>query len=120
MTDIRDRLREADPLLTDPALSRDDLARMRRLVLDAVQPADAGAGHWNWKKTLPIAAAVALIASVGIDIARRASRQAPLPAAITPSSAAAADTRTQVHFSTPGGTRIIWTIDPAFQLTEKR
>jgi len=121
MTDIRNRLREADPLLTDPALSRDDIARIRRTVLDAVQPADADAGlHWNWKKTLPIAAAVALIAGVGADTARRASRQAPLPAVVVPSPAAAADTRTQLHFSTPGGTRIIWTIDPAFQLTEKR
>jgi hypothetical protein len=28
------------------------------------------------------------------------------------------DQRTQVQFSTPGGTRIVWTIDPGFQLTE--
>ena len=26
--------------------------------------------------------------------------------------------RRQVQFSTPGGTRIIWTIDPKFQLNE--
>jgi hypothetical protein len=34
--------------------------------------------------------------------------------------AASAGQPTQVQFSTPGGTRIVWTIDPAFQLTEKR
>ena len=33
---------------------------------------------------------------------------------------AAAGERTQLHFSTPGGTRIIWTLDPAFQLKENR
>jgi hypothetical protein len=25
---------------------------------------------------------------------------------------------TQIHFSTPGGTRIVWTLDPEFQLRE--
>jgi hypothetical protein len=118
MTDIRDRLRDADPLLTDPGLSRDDVARMRRAVLDAAQAPPRETGL-HWKKTLPIAAAVALMAGAGIDTARRVSRQTPLPAAAAAPDATAV-TKTQVHFSTPGGTRIIWTIDPAFTLTENR
>ena len=118
MTDIRDRLRAADPLLTDPALSPDDVARMRRTVVDAAQgPHDKAGLHW--KKMLPIAAAVALIAGAGVDATRRASRQTPVPATLV-SPPLTAGTKTQVHFSTPGGTRIIWTIDPAFQLTENR
>jgi hypothetical protein len=118
MTDIRDRLREADPLLTDPALPPEDVAVMRRRVLDAARgPRPAAV---DWKRTLAFAAAIAVIAGAGIDTARRTSRatNAPDPAAVTP--AATGTTRTQLHFSTPGGTRIIWTIDPAFHLTEKR
>ena len=119
MTDIRDRLRDADPLLADPGLSRDDVARMRRAVLDEAQAPQRETGL-HWKKMLPIAAAVALIAGAGIDAARRTSRQAPVSAAAVAAPVAAAATKTQLHFSTPGGTRIIWTIDPAFTLTENR
>src|SRR5688572_31169657 len=105
MTDIRDRLRDADPLLLDPALSRDDVARMRRTVVDAAQgPRDRAGLHWG--KMLPIAAAVALIAAAGVDAARRASRQTAIPVPRMSSPAPAAATKTQLHFSTPGGTRI--------------
>jgi len=118
MTDIRDRLREGDPLLTDPGLTAEDVGAMRRRVLAAVP--DRPAVVTDWKRTLAIAAAVAFMAGVGIDTARRAARVEPAPAPVTSAPAAVAATRTQLHFSTPGGTRIIWTIDPAFQLTETR
>ena len=116
MTDIRDRLREADPVLTEPALPPHEVTAMRRRVLEAAQQAHDGV---EWKRTLAFAAALALVTGVGIDSARRASRAERLA---TPPSApgAAHATRTQLHFSTPGGTRIIWTLDPAFQLTEQR
>ena len=119
MTDIRDRLRDADPLLIDPGLSRDDVASMRRAVMREAAQAPQRETGLHWKKMLPLAAAVAVIAGAGIDAARRTSRQAPLPAAAV-ASPVTAGTKTQVHFSTPGGTRIIWTIDPAFTLTENR
>jgi hypothetical protein len=120
MSDIRDRLRDGDPLLGDPALPPEDVAAMRRRVLDAVREPRGAAEPWmEWKRTLAIAAALALIAGAGIDTARRAARTENRAAPrILPSAIAAA--KTQLHFSTPGGTRIIWTIDPAFQLTEKR
>ena len=119
MTDLRDRLREADPLLTDPGLAAADVTAMRRRVLDAVP--DRPAVVTDWRRTLAIAAAVALMAGAGIDTARRTARVARVvPAPVASAPPAVAPTRTQLHFSTPGGTRIIWTIDPAFQLTEKR
>ena len=116
MTDIRDRLRDADPLLNDPVLPPEDVAAMRRRVLDAARQPRLVAVEW--KRTLAIAAGVGLIAGAGIDTARRVPRPERQPVAVTAPVAAGA-TRTQVHFSTPGGTRIIWTLDPAFQLTEK-
>ena len=118
MTDLRDRLRDADPVLSEPSLPPDAVAAMRRTVLEAalaprVTPA-------RWKRTLAIAAAAVLIAGAGIDTYRRASRvDAGMEPAIAPAAAAAGE-RTQLHFSTPGGTRIIWTLDPAFQLKENR
>lgn len=118
MTDIRDRLREGDPLLNEPALGAEETAAMRRRVLDAAQHSPDMV--IEWKRTLAIAAAVALIAGAGIDTARRAPRASSVSVPVSSASPAAAPARTQLHFSTPGGTRIIWTIDPAFQLTEKR
>ena len=121
MTDIRDRLRDADPLLSDPALSADDIAAMRRRVLDAVP--ETPHVVTDWKRTLAIAAAVTLMAGAGIDTARRASRAEPVrePSSPVPAATAPLETmKTQLQFSTPGGTRIIWTIDPAFHLTENR
>jgi hypothetical protein len=117
MTDLRDRLRDADPLANEPALPPEEVAAIRRRMLDAI--VEPRRSVFAWKRTLAIAAAVALVAVAGIDSARRTARQdhgsAPL-ASIPPSDT----TRTQLHFSTPGGTRIVWTLDPAFQLTEKR
>ena len=121
MTDIRDRLRDADPLHTDPVLSAEDIAAMRRRVLDAVP--NTPDAVTDWKRTLAIAAVVTVIAGAGIDTARRTSRAEPVrePAAPVPAATAPARTmKTQLQFSTPGGTRIIWTIDPAFHLTENR
>lgn len=120
MTDICDRLRDSDPVLEDPALSREDVAGMRQRVLAAVREPRADAEPWMaWNRTLAIAAALALIAGAGIDTARRAAHTENR-AVLVPSRPAAAAPKTQLHFSTPGGTRIIWTIDPAFQLTEQQ
>ena len=118
MTDIRDRLRDADPVAIEPAPTHDDIAVMRRTVLEAMQTPRST--PVRWRRTLAIAATVALIGGAGIDTRRRATRSPETPALETVPAAAAPATRTQLHFSTPGGTRIIWTLDPAFQLMEKR
>lgn len=118
MTDIRDRLRDADPLRSDPPLPAEEIAAMRRRVIDAAR--DARGAQIEWRRTLALAAAVALTAGAGIDLARRTPRAASLPDPIAAVPAPAGSGRTQLHFSTPGGTRIIWTLDPAFHLTEKR
>jgi hypothetical protein len=118
MTDIRDRLRDADPVAIEPAPSHDDIAAIKRTVLEAVQTPRAT--PVRWRRTLAIAATVALIGGAGIDTLRRTSRSPELPAPEAVPVAAAPVGKTQLHFSTPGGTRIIWTLDPAFQLTEKR
>ena len=118
MTEIHDWLREADPVPDERGMSAEEIAAMRRRVVAAARTPRGAVVEW--KRTLAIAAAVALMAGAGIDTARRTARQVAVPARDAAPAALAAAGRTQLQFSTPGGTRIIWTIDPAFQLTEKR
>ena len=118
MTEIHDWLREADPVPNERGMSAEEIAAMRRRVV-----AEAGAPRGTvveWKRTLAIAAAVALMAGAGIDTARRTARHAGDSARDAAPSPLPAAGRTQLQFATPSGTRIIWTIDPAFHLTEKR
>ena len=118
MTDLRERLRDADPVRTEPALPPAEVSAMRRRVLDAVQAPRGASGRWT--RTLAIAGAALLIAGAAIDTHRRTSLPQADPGAAPVPVAGASSGKTQLHFSTPGGTRIIWTLDPAFQLTEKR
>ena len=118
MTDIRAQLRDADPVLSEPGLRGEEVAAMRRRVLDATQ--EPRGAVVEWRRTLAFAMAVAVVAGAGVDMARRVRPQSlPSPVESIPASANGT-TRTQLQFATPGGTRIIWTIDPAFHLTEKR
>jgi hypothetical protein len=117
MNDISTQLRNADPVQDEGGLSADDVSAMRRAVLAGVKTTSQRTIAWG--RALAIATAVILIAGAGAAHRGRAARSVVM----TPPpqvEAASADQRTQLQFSTPGGTRIVWTIDPAFQLTEKR
>lgn len=118
MTDIRDRLRAADPFLTEPALPPEDVTTMRTAVVAAAGRSARPAVRW--RRHLVIAAAAAVMLGAALDMSQPAPARPvetePAPAAVT----SASGVRTQLHFSTPGGTRIIWTLDPAFHLTEQR
>lgn len=111
MKHLEDLLREADPVPREPGLPDDAVADLRRAMLLAAHAAPDR--HLAWGRQLVMAACLTVMVLTGIVAAHRvpaAARDAPVP--IASSSAQ----RTQVHFSTPGGTRIIWTLDPAFQL----
>ena len=112
--DLRTRLREADPVGTEPPLSPDEAARMRRAILAA--SAEPSVSHSRPRLTLALAAMLTIAATVGAISARRFAARLEPPAATPDATVAAA--RTQVQFSTPGGTRIIWTFDPEFSLKE--
>jgi hypothetical protein len=68
-----------------------------------------------WVRQLTMAACLTAMVLTGLVAAYRvqpAVRDVPSPTSSTSAQ------RTQVHFSTPGGTRIVWTLDPDFQLRE--
>jgi len=107
-------LRDADPVSREPGLSPDAVADLRRAVLAAAHAAPDRPMPWG--RQLAMAACLTAMVLTGLVAAHRvpsAVRDGPSPPA-----AVASDQPTQVHFSTPGGTRIIWTLDPGFQLRE--
>lgn len=117
MKSLRTLLEDADPLgplSAERGPSTEDVQAMRRAVLGAaVQPAPLLA----WPRALAVAAVVVTMVIAGTAAGRRWSVHGP----VMPQEANAVtdkDGRRQLQFSTPGGTRIIWTIDPNFQLRE--
>ena len=110
---LKTLLKDADPVSREPGLSPDAVADLRRAVLAAAHAAPDRPVFRG--RQLAMAACLTVMVLAGIVAAHRvpaAVRDVPVPVA---SSSAQ---RTQVHFSTPGGTRIIWTLDPGFQLRE--
>lgn len=118
MTDVRTLLAEADPLRGEPGLDADEAQRMRQTVLDAiVQPS---AGSAAWQRVAAVAAVVVMLIAAGALATRPPApvRSSTVDAdGLAPASEGAGE-RLQVQFATPGGTRIIWTIDPQFQVDE--
>ena len=117
MKDLYTHLRNADPVPFESGLSADEVSAMRRTVVGAVAANSKRTVPWG--RALAIVTAAVLIAGAGV--ATRRGPERPVVATAPPQAEAAiAGQRTQLQFATPGGTRIVWTIDPAFQLTEKR
>jgi hypothetical protein len=117
INDLNNRLRDADPLRHEAGLSPDTVAGLRRAVIAAAHAAPVSRVFWG--RQVAMAACLAVMVLTGVLAARR------VPSTIRdgadPLTASSSVQRTtQVRFSTPGGTRIIWTLDPEFQLTEAR
>jgi len=118
MMTIRDALRDADPLRDEPSLSADEVQAIRQLVVETARQ-DGRAGFF-WLQPIAVGAVVVTMLAVGITAGRR------LPAVSTVPVAHSLAVRSvdrdveprQLQFSTPGGTRIIWTFDPQFSLKE--
>jgi hypothetical protein len=116
MNHIKDLLRNADPVPREAGLSPDSIADLRRAVIAAAHAAPERQVFWG--RQLAMAACLTAMVVTGVLAARRVP--STTRDASAPSTAPVSDQRTQVRFSTPGGTRIIWTLDPEFQLTEAR
>lgn len=115
MKNVRTLLEQSDPLRYEPELSTMDAREIRRTMLGAVETMSAV----FFPRALPVAALVVVMVVAGTAAGRRLSVRAPAhPAGERAGAPAVPDERRQVQFATPGGTRIIWTIDPNFQLRE--
>ncbi len=116
MTDWRTQLREAVRDDEDERLSARDRLIMRRVVIGVVSTQPDGDVPFSWRSPLAVAAVVALMVLSGVIAGRWMPLSDDEPAVVQ--SVPDAGERRQVQFSTAGGTRIIWTIDPKFELNE--
>ena len=119
MTDWRTHLREAfgdsDVEKThEDVLSADSARAMRRVVVSAIQVDEEV--PFSWRNPLAVGAVLTLMIISGVVAGRWMPVSVDEQAVML--NVPDAGERRQVQFSTPGGTRIIWTIDPKFQLNE--
>jgi hypothetical protein len=112
-TRLRDALRDDE---TDGLSARDRLI-MRRVVVESVSPEPDADVSFLWWRPLAVGAVLALMVASGLIVGRRIPVAVDEHAGVIQDLAGAGERR-QVQFSTPGGTRIIWTIDPDFRLSE--
>jgi len=118
MNDLKTLLREADPLRDqqDASLSPDEAQALRRAMLAAARESTATISIWH----RPLALAAIAIVVIGIGgltgHSRRDQTETTGATGATSLGIAGGSSgeigRRQVQFSTPGGTRIIWVLDP--------
>lgn len=117
MNDWRTALRDADAG-AHAQLPADDAQAMRRAVLEAVSPAAARPPR-PWLQPLLVAATIAVMIGTGAVAGRRAAERAPAaPGSGALTAPAGVEEPRQLQFATPGGTRIIWVFNPAFDRNE--
>lgn len=112
-TRFRDALRDDE---TDGLSARDRLI-MRRVVVESVPAERHSDVSFLWWRPLAVGAVIALMVASGLVVGRRLPVADDENAGVVQSPPDGGERR-QVQFSTPGGTRIIWTIDPNFKLNE--
>jgi len=118
MKDLKTLLIESDPLRYDDGLSADTLNAMRHSVIVAARSKPERTTAW-WPQPLAIAVVIALMVTIGGVVGRR------MPDANNPDGTPVYTVKTpaengprHVQFTTPGGTQIIWTLDPDFHMKE--
>ena len=112
--DLRSLLEHADPLRGESGLSEADAARMRQAILSA--RSDREPAPRFWPRAVAVAAVVLLMVVAGTIAGLRRPEGVPPAAEKAVAIPEAAGERLQLQFATPGGTRIIWTLDPEFKV----
>ena len=107
-------LEAADPLRAEPELNRSDAERMRQAVVNAA-PTRPSTVVW-WPRAFAAAALIVVMVIAGTLSSRYKTRSVDPGGATKIADPAEPAERRQLQFETPGGTRIIWTLDPAFKL----
>jgi hypothetical protein len=111
--DIRAALEAADPLRSEDPLGGTAVELMRQTVLNAGSTVKHF--EWFWPRALGAVALLVLMVIVGSQASR--NKLTSVDAGDTKGEVPAEPAeRRQLQFETPGGTRIIWTLDPAFKL----
>lgn len=117
MNDLRDWLKDGDPVANELPISEADVQRMRRTI------ADAGESHASsfsdWARGSWATAIVVILLTIALGLTRWFT---PLPdirngdaVATSTSEPSQPAARRQVQLIAPGGTRVIWIFNADFQ-----
>jgi hypothetical protein len=108
MRDLRERLQTDDPLAHEPPLGAIEVETMRRRIV-GYEPESRP----RWSITAMLAVALVALLGLGAALTRPiAGTDAP---SLDHASGGGSHLR-QFQMQTPGGTRVIWIINPDFQL----
>jgi hypothetical protein len=116
MTELRRHLQDGDPLFREPALAREEVERMRRVVVTAAREERRRVSV----TALALVTGLSGVAALGVwtvgETPRGRATSAALPTTqrTTEVQPPKAEHR-QLHFSTSGGTRVIWVFNSQFQ-----
>ena len=109
MNSWRQVLRENDPGLE--RMDADAAARLREVVVRAARTSAPLRAVWPMRVALAAFGCVVLMMSI-------VGTQRPVDVTAGGIAPVAGAGRRQIQFATPGGTRIIWELNPKFSLTE--
>ena len=101
--EINELLRSTDPLANEAGLSAAEIRAMRHAIIAA--RADSQARAWS-PGPFAVAATVAVTLAVGVFVGMRFE---PVP---PPDVQPRAIEQRQLQFETPGGTRVVWVLNP--------
>jgi hypothetical protein len=118
MTDIKKLLEDADPLRTEDPLSPAEAQVLRTAMLEAAVSAPRTVRSL-WHRPLAVAAIVVVLIGLGGVTGDRSWKPSSAdPRGADPMQSGVTNEKRQVQFATPGGTRIIWILDPGFSLQD--
>jgi hypothetical protein len=114
MNELRDWLKDGDPVVNEPTLSEADAQRMRRLIVAAGESRQSP--FVDWARGSWAAATVVIAVTIALSMSRWMQMQPGNrdTAAAAPGIASETATRRQVQLIAPGGTRVIWVFNSDF------
>ena len=112
MNDVRDWLKDADPVASEPPLSDADVQRMRRAIVTAHESSGSFA---DWARGSWAAATVAIAVTIAVGTTRWMTPAPHVNADVQPREVSEAGARRQLQLIAPGGTRVIWIFNDDFK-----
>src|SRR5262245_52119171 len=114
MNDVRDWLKDADPVANEPPLSDADVQRMRRAIVAASESTHSFA---DWARGSLAVATVAIAVTIAVGMSRwmMPAPDVDVSADVSPSVVIDVPARRQMQLIAPGGTRVIWIFNDDFK-----
>jgi hypothetical protein len=108
---LNEQLRTTDPVRRESGLSLAEIQVMRRAIVAAAADTHHS-GRSPSVTTLSVAAALTLAVGIFIITLVRPTTELPIPPQ--------AEQQRQLQFETPGGTRVVWVLNPQLDLPKDR